>query len=226
MSVRALIFDFDGLILDTESTEYEAIREVFAAHGCDLSFALWADVIGRPRGYFDFYAHLEQVSGAVIDRELVRSRRRARVRELNLSQPLRPGVLDYLRQGREMSLKMGVASSSDRSWVCGHLDRLGLLEQFDAVKCFEDTGSHKPDPAPYRAVLDALEVAPGEAVAFEDSPNGVASAKAAGLFCVAVPNPVTRRLCLDQADICIESLAALPLEKLLLQLSGSDGSRA
>jgi HAD superfamily hydrolase (TIGR01509 family) len=224
MRVRALIFDFDGLILDTESTEYQAIREVFAAHGCDLSFSLWADVIGRPRGYFDFHAYLEQLSSAVIDRELIRSRRRARVRELNLLQPVQPGVVDYLCKGREMSLKMGVASSSDRSWVCEHLERLGLLEHFEAVKCFEDTGSHKPDPAPYQAVLDALEIRPGEAVAFEDSPNGVASAKAAGLFCVAVPNGVTRRLCLDQADLCLESLAALPLEKLLLRLSGSGGN--
>jgi beta-phosphoglucomutase-like phosphatase (HAD superfamily) len=91
--------------------------------------------------------------------------------------------------------------------VHGHLARLGLLEHFHVTRCFEDTDAHKPDPAPYLAVLDHLGVPAHEAVAFEDSPNGVTSAKAAGIFCVAVPNPVTRLLSLDHADHRMESLA-------------------
>jgi len=218
MPIRAVLFDFDGLILDTESTEFQSWQEVFTAHGCELRFDVWADSIGRPYGYFDPYTHLEQLSGSPIDRQGVRVQRHARLMELNLRQPLQPGVLAYLRDAHRAGLKIGLASSSDRAWVHGHLERLGLRAYFTTTKCVEDTGTHKPDPGPYLAVLEALEILPEEAIAFEDSPNGIAAAKAAGIFCVAVPNPITRQLRLEQADYRLESLAALPLSTLLVQL--------
>ena len=221
MSVQALVFDFDGLILDTESTDFLSWQEVFAAHGCDLRLEVWADCVGRPAGHFDPFEHLERLSGVSIDRSRVRAQRDARLRDLNLRQPILPGVLDYLRQARELGLRVGLASSSDRAWVHGHLERLGLLHYFDTTKCFEDTGTHKPDPGPYLAVLDALGVPPAAAVAFEDSPHGVAAAKAAGMLCVAVPNTITRRLGLDYADCFLDSLASLPLPVLLSRLDGA-----
>jgi beta-phosphoglucomutase-like phosphatase (HAD superfamily) len=100
------------------------------------------------------------------------------------------------------------------------LARLNLLEYFHTTKCFEDTDTHKPEPGPYRAVLDDLGVAADEAVAFEDSPNGVTSAKAAGIFCVAVPNPVTCHLPFDHADHRMDSLADEPLERILARANG------
>lgn len=220
MPIRAVVFDFDGLILDTESTDFQSWQEVFAAHGCELRLDAWADCIGRPAGHFDPYVHLERLSGVPIDRERIRAQRSARLKELNLLQPILPGVLDYLREARGLNLKVGLASSSDRAWVHGHLERLGLLHYFDTIKCVEDTGAHKPDPSPYLAALDALEVAPSEAVAFEDAPHGIAAAKAAGMLCVAVPNPITRQLRLDSADCLLESLASLPLPALLSRLDG------
>jgi HAD superfamily hydrolase (TIGR01509 family) len=128
-----------------------------------------------------------------------------------------PGVHDYLRGARDLGLKIGMASSSSANHVRGHLQRLELLHYFHTTKCFEDTEAHKPDPAPYRAVLDELGICPHEAVAFEDSPNGVTSARAAGIFCVAVPNAVTCRLPLDHADYLLGSLAEEPLEQLLVR---------
>jgi beta-phosphoglucomutase-like phosphatase (HAD superfamily) len=116
---------------------------------------------------------------------------------------------------------MGLASSSSRVWVHGHLERLALYHYFAATKCVEDTGTHKPDPAPYLAVLDALSVPADEAVAFEDSPNGIASAKAAGTLCVAVPNPMTQHLQLQHADYRLDSFASLSLSDLLIQLTGT-----
>ena len=219
MSIRALIFDFDGLILDTESTEYQSWQELFAAHGCELSLDLWVDCIGRPRGYFDFYTHFEEMKGAVIDREQIRLQRHARVSQLNLLQPIQPGVVNYLRDAQQLGLKIGLASSSSRVWVHGHLERLSLYEYFTVTKCVEDTGTHKHDPAPYLAALDALNVLPSEAVAFEDSPNGIAAAKAAGMRCVAVPNPITQLLQLDHADYRLDSFASLSLQDLLLELT-------
>ena len=119
-----------------------------------------------------------------------------------------------------MGLKIGLASSSDRAWVHGHLERLDLFQYFDTTKCVEDTGAHKPDPGPYLAVLDALQVRPREAVAVEDSPHGIAAAKAAGMACVAVPNPVTKWLDLARADCILDSLASLSLPALLARLDG------
>jgi len=225
MSIQALIFDFDGLILDTESTEHQSWRELFTAHGCQLSLDLWVDCIGRPRGYFDFYIHFEEMRGTAIDREQIRTQRQARVRELNLLQPIQPGVVNYLQDARQLGLKIGLVSSSSRVWVHEHLERLALYQYFTVTKCVEDTGTHKPDPGPYLAVLDALNVRPSEAVAFEDSPNGVASAKAAGILCVAVPNSMTQHLQLDHADYRLDSFASLSLSDLLIQLTGATPSK-
>jgi HAD superfamily hydrolase (TIGR01509 family) len=219
MPIQALIFDFDGLILDTESTEYQSWQELFADHGCRLSLDLWVDCIGRPRGYFDFYTHLKEMKGTATDREQIRIQRHTRVRELNLLQPIQPGVVNYLQDARQLGLKIGLASSSSRVWVHGHLERLALYQYFTVTKCVEDTGTHKPDPGPYLAALDALNVLPSEAVAFEDSPNGIASAKAAGILCVAVPNPMTQLLQLDHADYRLDSFASMPLQVLLIQLT-------
>lgn len=221
MPILAVVFDFDGLIVDTESTDFQSWQEVFTALGCELSLDVWADCVGRPAGHFDPLAHLERLSRVPIDRDRIREQRSARLRDLNLRQPVLPGVLAYLGTARDLGLKIGLASSSDRAWVRGHLGRLGLLHCFDAIKCLEDTGAHKPDPAPYLAVLEVLKVAPREAVAFEDSPHGVAAAKAAGLLCVAVANPVTRRLDLSYADHRLDSLASLPLPTLLSRLEGA-----
>jgi HAD superfamily hydrolase (TIGR01509 family) len=215
MRIEAVIFDFDGLILDTESAEFEAWQEVFAEHGHELSLGLWADLIGRPRSYFDMYAYFKDLTGSPLDTEQLRKARRARVKELILRQPILPGVLECLSGARELGLKIGLASSSDRRYVCGHLERLGLFHFFDATRCFEDTAEHKPNPAPYRAVLEDLGVAAPRAIAFEDSPNGVTAARAAGIFCIAVPNPVTKQLPLDHADYSMASLDAESLRELL-----------
>jgi beta-phosphoglucomutase-like phosphatase (HAD superfamily) len=117
-------------------------------------------------------------------------------------------------------LKLAIASSAPRDWVTGHLSRLDLLHVFDCIKCTEDADRAKPSPDLFLAVLVALGVEAARAVVFEDSPNGIRAAKQGGLYCVAVPNPVTAQLCLDEADLCIESLAEVPLESLLARVGG------
>ena len=220
--IKALIFDFDGLIIDTESPEFQAWREVFVAHGHELRADLWADLIGRPRTYFDMYSYFKELNGPHTDIESLRKDRRTRVIELVLGQPVLPGVREYLRDARDLGMKVGLASSSGGDYVRGHLKRLELYDYFHATKCFEDTDLHKPDPEPYLAVLDAIGVAPDEAIAFEDSPNGVAAARAAGIYCVAVPNPVTECLALGHADLCLKSLADEPLRRVLARACGTD----
>jgi len=216
--IKALIFDFDGIIIDSESPELLVWQEVFAVHGRELDLNVWADLVGRPRNHFDLYSYFREHVDPAVDIDALRKDRRARVISLTEQQPVLPGIHDYLRGARDLGLKLGMASSSSTNHVRGHLQRLELLQYFHTTKCFEDTEAHKPEPAPYLAVLADLGVAPHEAVAFEDSPNGVTAARAAGIFCVAVPNAVTCRLPLDHADHQVASLAEESLEQLLTRV--------
>ena len=111
---------------------------------------------------------------------------------------------------------LAVASSSSHTWVDSHLSRLGLAEHFNCVVCSEDVtpGRTKPNPDLFLLALDRLEVQKEAAVVFEDSPNGVRAAKSAGIFVVAVPNPLTIRLGVDGADLMVNSLAELSLDEL------------
>ena len=214
--IKALIFDFDGLIIDSESPEFEAWQELFAEYGKELGPELWADLVGRPPTHFDLCGYFCKHIDPVLDVEKLRQERRARVIALTIAQPILPGVKEYLQGATALGLKIGMASSSSRDHVCGHLERLELLHYFHSIRCFEDTERHKPDPTPYLKVIEDLDVNADEAIALEDSPHGIAAAKAAGIFCVAVPNPITCRLPLGHADHRLMSLAEEPLEKIIL----------
>lgn len=213
--IQALIFDFDGLILDTEMPEFQAWCDVFTAHKCQLSLTNWLACIGTAADAFDPYADLERQLGRPMDRDTLRTHYRQRRDALLAPQQVLPGVQECLHEAVRLGLRLGVASSSSRAWVTGHLTRLGLLRHFAAIRCADDVRAVKPNPASYLAVLEALETSPDRAMAFEDSSHGVLAAKRAGLFCVAVPNALTRHLSLAHADLCITSLAAHRLETLL-----------
>ena len=221
--IKALIFDFDGLIIDSESPEFEAWHELFAEYGRELGLELWADLVGRPPTHFDLYGYFCKHIDPVIEVEKLRQDRRARVIALTIAQPILPGVEEYLQSATALGLRIGLASSSTRDHVRGHLHRLKLLDYFHSIRCFEDTDRHKPDPTPYLKVLEDLGAKADEAIALEDSPNGVAAAKAAGIFCVAVPNPITCRLPLEHADHRLASLAEEPLEKIILRATANKG---
>ncbi len=212
--IRALIFDFDGLILDTEVPGFQAWQETYRAHGCDLPFAVWAQCIGTSEG-FNPYDYLEEQVGRRVDRETIASTIRHRCAEMLQDQPPLPGVQDYLTDAKRLNLQLAVASSSPRTWVAGHLTRLGLIEHFVSLTCADDVQRTKPDPALYQTAMQSLGVRADQAIALEDSPNGILAAKRAGLFCVVVPNALTRQLVLDHADMRLTSLADMPLEQLL-----------
>jgi beta-phosphoglucomutase-like phosphatase (HAD superfamily) len=109
-------------------------------------------------------------------------------------------------------------SSSSQDWVHRHLGRLERAEHFDLIVTADgDADRAKPAPTLYLEALDRLGLHAEEAVAFEDSPNGIAAAKAAGIFTVAVPNGVTAALGLDAADVLVPSLAELPFAHLVAQ---------
>ncbi len=199
--IRALVFDFDGLILETELPIMISWQELFKKYGLDLPFETWALNIGTAEEVFNPVAALRQHLGpdAALSEDLVR--RREHELELIGDEPPLPGVVDYLRDARRLGLKVGLASSSSCAWVEGHLVRLGLREYFDCVRARDDVTITKPDPALFLSAVETLEVQPCEAIAFEDSRNGLIAARSAGLHCVAVPNALTRMTDLPEADV-------------------------
>ncbi len=213
--IEAIIFDFDGLILETEGPAYQSWREVYETFNCHLNFEDWSTVIGADPNHFDPFVSLEAQLGQRVNRAEVGARRMQREQELVNEQPIMPGVLDYLSEAHQLGLKIGLASSSDYAWVDGHLARLGILDRFDAIRTNDDVEKTKPAPDLFLSALQGLKTTPERAIAFEDSYNGIRSARSAGIFCVAVPTEMTRSLPLDLADLRIESLAALPLKQLI-----------
>jgi len=218
--IRGIIFDFDGLILETEEPIYLAWQEIYQQHACHLPLDTWASIIGTSDFAFKPLDELERQYGAPIDRQALHDRQRALEAQLIQVRPPMPGVQNYLEDAQRLGLKIGLASSSDRSWVTGHLERLGFLGHFDSLKTSDDVLLTKPDPALFQAVLDDLGLSPQEAVALEDSPHGVKAARQAGIFTVAVPNIMTRDLEFDQPDMRLNSLQEISLEELLLRVNG------
>lgn len=215
MSLRALIFDFDGLILATEEPIYQAWCEVYAEQGLELSLADWLTTIGTWGAEFDPRRDLQTKLGPGFDVQAADHWAHQRAMSLINAASALPGVADLLAAARRAGLKLAIASSSERAWVLGHLGRLGLADCFDCVRVREDVRRTKPDPELYLAAAACLGVQPHEALALEDSAHGVTAAKAAGLYCAAVPTPLTSRLDFSQADLRLASLAQLSLAELM-----------
>lgn len=217
MTIKALIFDFDGLILDTEGPEWESWRDVFQQHGVELDLALWQAGVGTIGG-FDPGGHLETLLGLPIDRGTIEERCRADVLTRCQQQPLQPGVLDLLDAADAAGLKLGLASSSSRRWVLPWLEQHNLLARFVCVRTRDDVAQPKPAPDLYLSAAACLGVAPAECVALEDSAHGLSAALAAGIRCIVVPTVVTSSLEFSGASLRLRSLAELPLERLLERL--------
>ena len=218
--IRAIVFDFDGLILDTEEPVYRSWLEVYEAHGERLPFERWVQIVGSTTTEFHPQRHLEERLGRPLSQEVLEGRVGRRT-EMILAQQVLPGILQHIDEAKSRGLKLGVASSSTRDWVSGHLERLGILGRFDCVRCRDDVNNAKPAPDLYIAVLDCLGVSPSQALAIEDSPNGVIAAKQAGMLCVAIPNSITAKLDLSHADLVLRSLADVSLSDLLKRLDPS-----
>lgn len=219
--IQALIFDFDGLILETESPIFHSWQEIYRAHGHFLPYEKWAQIIGTADFLFEPFDYLARLSDKPLNRAEIERQQRQLEAELIAHQPIMPGVQEYLDTARRLGFSVGLASSSSCEWVTTHLTRLGLLAYFDCLRAADDVPRTKPDPALYLSVLNALKVDAAQAIAFEDSPNGILAAKRASLFCVVVPNEMTRHLPLDMADLRLNSLAELPLEALLDRVDGA-----
>jgi HAD superfamily hydrolase (TIGR01509 family) len=221
--LKALFFDFDGTVWESEDASFRSWQETYAEFGLTLSVADFAPVIGTLGGA-DLLSELEHRAGRTVDRQGVGERRRRRKLELLQSEHPRAGVLDYLREARQLGLAVAIVSTDDTEWITHGLSILGLAGAWDFIECAEgDPARAKPSPALYLSALERLGIAPSEAIAIEDSPNGIRAAKRAGIFTLAVPNRITRFLDTSEADLVVTSLEELPLRQLVQEAQSRGG---
>lgn len=219
MTIKALAFDFDGLILDTETTSYHAYHDVFRHYGQEIAIDVWQGWVGGIHTHKLACDYLEKLVGQQIEREEVIRLQQHLFQEKILCQELLPGVVDVLEAGKKIGLKIALASSASSEWAVGHLRRYHLLEYFDVLQTRDNVSNVKPHPEIYLRAAEALEVSPREVLAFEDSHVGTLAAKAAGTYCVAVPNDMTKHLSFGHVDLCLSSLVEMPLEEMIAKLA-------
>ncbi|MFD0959837.1 HAD family hydrolase [Paenibacillus chungangensis] len=200
--IKAIIFDFDGTIIDTETPWYYAFRNAYEEHGVELSLEQYSECVGTSHHAFNPYEYLMTELNLPIDKEEFHRRIHNDHARLMEQQGIREGVLEYLEAAKAAGMRIGLASSSRRKWIDRYLSQLKLADCFEVICTADDVDQVKPDPALYKMAVKGLGVKPEEAVAIEDSPNGAKAAVAAGLACIIVPNALTNLLQFDEAERC------------------------
>lgn len=212
---RVLLFDFDGIVIDTESAAFRAWEEMYEEHGQTLLLDDWSGCLGTVGG-FDPLGRLQELTGPLEDPAALDQRRWERKLELLENEMLRPGIDAFLERARELQLLVAIVSSDTDEWISMNLSRVGRTEGWALIHCANgDVNRAKPLPCLYEEALAHLGAAPDEAIAFEDSPNGIRAAKAAGLYCVVVPNPITRSLDLTGGDLYLDSFEDTSLDDVI-----------
>ena len=215
MSSQALILDFDGTILDTESPACESTAQIWADHGVELPMDWWLEGMGTNRKS-SWVQELESRLGQVLDQDLVMQARQRLKDEMTEEQPILPGVTELLEAAKRRGISTAIGSSSPHEWVDRHLKRVGLYEKFSHVVCRDDVGGvAKPAPDVFLHALKLLGVDAGAAAVVEDSPNGLKAAIAAGLRTVVVPNPLVMSLDFSGAYARFKALDEIPPDTLL-----------
>ena len=205
MALEGVVFDFDGLILDTETPEFTAWSQVFTELGSTLLIDEWAKCVGGGNPPWRVDEHLaELVPGVDLRQAKIRAHEIRDAHLLDLD--MQPGVHQLLELLEDLGLKFGIASSSRGLWVDGFLQNFEMRDRFPIVRTWDMVGAKKPDPRLYLSACEELGIDPTKALAFEDSPTGILAAKRAGMQAVAVPNSVTERFDLSMADFRMGSL--------------------
>ncbi len=217
--IKGIVFDFDGTILDTEASSYQAWLDIYREYRVVLPFDLWSSTVGTSDSFFDPLVYLESRIGQKLDADFIHQKHTQLETEiLRDAKPL-PGVMSLLKDSQEMGIILGIASSSSFEWVDGNLKIHGLRDYFKTVVTREQVTQTKPYPFLFEKAVKEMGMYPYQVIAIEDSPLGVTAAKAAGIFTIAVPNSVTCHLKMDHADMQINSLADISLASLLQQIS-------
>ncbi len=209
-----MVFDFDGLILDTETPAFTSTAAVFAEHGVELDPHWWLSIIGVA-DHPHWTEILEEALGRPLgDRDAVVTARNLVKNAETEAKPVQPGVVELLDGCRDAGVGIAIASSSHSPWVCGHLERLGLIDRFSFVATRDLVAAGKPAPDLFALAVSQLGAEPARSIGIDDSPAGVASAKAAGLTAIGVPGGMTATADFAGADLVVPSVADLDVTDL------------
>lgn len=206
----ALILDFDGLILDTETALLDGWDQVHKDHGLVFDRAAGSQIIGHHGIPYDPWSEFP----VTVDRSQLQAEFEVTKNEIIRHQPILPGVVSLLELAECEGLACAVASNSHHPHVDGHLKRLGLFDRFQTVVCRDDVSEPKPAPDVYLATCAQLDVSAQDAIAFEDSGPGHLAAHRAGITVIVVPNPSTRGREFPHAHRILDSLADFNLGEL------------
>lgn len=215
--IKGIIFDFDGLIFDTETPQFHILRDMFSEKGLNLPIERWQQEIGTQSG-FSVFKYMENLLDGELGESELKKEFRDRYHSILESQNARDGVGAYLQSAKEMNLKIGLATSSTYNWVSGYLKRLGFFDYFECIRTSDDVEKVKPDPSLYLQASQCLGLAPEECLVFEDSANGALAAKRAGVNCVIVPNEVTESMDFCDVEYRMKSMADQPLKDVILEV--------
>lgn len=212
--IKAIVFDFDGVCLDTESARYRSWNAIYSLYNCELPLDEWMKNIGRAKNISDPFELLEHCVGCRLNYTEVHDIHKKNEVEITNRMPFMPGFKERLMEAKALGISCAIASSSSHHWVDGHLKYRSIFHCFSTIICREDVEKHKPDPMPYTTALKKLGVQPEHAVAVEDSPLGVASARSAGMYVIAVPSPMTAAMDFSMAHRRVASLADISWGRL------------
>jgi HAD superfamily hydrolase (TIGR01509 family) len=214
VDIKAVIFDFDGVLLDTEATLLAAWQQEYRWHGLELETeSFWPGHGGDVTE--ERYARLAAAVGPAFDRDASHARRIAYRDELNSRLELCPGIGGWLDTAVASGFRLAIASSSGRAWVLPLLATTGRSADFEVIACGDEVAAPKPAPDVYLLALTRLGISPGQAIAIEDSPHGVAAAKAAGLRCVAIPSREMDTGSFAGADLVLASATETSLDEAI-----------
>jgi len=212
--IKGIIFDFDGLIMDTETHQYRILEEIFTEHGSELPINRWQQGIGTHTGFSPFQ-YLEDKLERKIDHQLLKEQFKKRLYTKLAVEKARAGVVDYLKAAEGLDLKIGLASSSSFRWVSSHLYSLNIFDYFECIKTSDDVEKVKPDPSLYLQTAECLGLSVDECLVFEDSANGALAAKRAGMECVIVPNEMTHSMDFCAVEHRLDSMTDMSLTDVI-----------
>jgi putative hydrolase of the HAD superfamily len=211
--IKAVIFDFDGTIVDTETLWFTITKEILIRdYHVNLPLEEFAKCIGTTDEVL--YEYMEQQLGVPVDRVEIETKVGKKFQSLKDVLILREGVLELIHGMKDRGWMLGVASSSSRDWVESYLKKFQIRHHFQVIKTKEDVEKVKPAPDLYIKAMETLGVGPEEAIAIEDSVNGSRAAIEAGMKCVVVPNDVTNFLTFHEKAVRYKMFSEIIIDEL------------
>ena len=213
--IRTVIFDMDGVIIDTEPIHHQAFLTLFAELGIRVPAAEYDAFLGSSTR--NVLQHLKQQYGLATDVESLVLRKRALFNEVFDHDPqldLLPGVRTLIEDLRAYGVPLVLASSASKATIARVFGRFGLAPYFAYVVSGEDFARSKPDPAIFRHAAALAETPVAECLVIEDSANGVAAAKAAGIYCIGYASPHSPGQDLRLADRVVRDFGELSARKI------------